>query len=1061
MEQDAPSNLLAQLLVNEAAGLSFTALARKLQLSHNGRLVAVFGAAEGQQTLKVIHDKPYLCTLCGACFTHTTQLRCHAQAKHNYMENMSSGGGSLGLERDLDISSPGPASTVGQRRLSSETNYSDANLNSESSELLKSALASSDSLPSFSEVEMKKAKRESAVLSDGEVETDREGCTGDLPECTHCSKSFVGQKNLEAHDIKHCGKEMHKCSACKIAYVPKVIGPSTSEDRPEEAVNQQYLMNSEGSNFTHNHDEGDGAKVDIELEDGQGIDCVLCGETFGILQHIITHIHAYTSFPCTFCDGEFPSMRDLGWHCKQKHDLLLVRCPFCSRGFREYSHLAFHMREHKGHLFCKICKVQCLSRNSYNKHLEIHEMNTGELEELPEEGEDDESDEMSEGSSQKEKEKHTCHICSKPFNSFYSIFHHMRREHPMESLPSYNQDLIKRRFVCKKCGFAFRRKDTLERHELIHKRGDYPRRRPPSKPIIKPRPGNILCTICNRAFSRATNLEAHMEEAHPEECDDAVKGKKKYCCDLCGKLLMSQKSLDRHILVHQEPKFTCPICDKKLKHAETLKTHMRTHTGEKPYNCDICNQSFAQRSTYVQHMCIHSGERPHECDICNKKFIRRTELRVHQAKHTSMRLFPCSHCSKTFKTEKHRKIHETQLHSANAQSYMCEKCGKSFTWASGLKAHACSHIGEAPYKCQECDKSFSQALFLKRHMHVHTKPFKCEQCYEGFKNKADLKNHTAKMHGSGSPSNQTQSIVPTQVQELISDHSWKTNKMMLDMPVDPNSPLSSPMPAPGPSQHTVPSQIQQPTLQQGQSHSPQVPVSMPTQVQGSIPHHAHVQPQGQIPAQMQSQMPQGQMSSSLTNQVHTSGQAQNQGHVRMSYSNRALMSLPNQASMSLPNQATASHSNQVSLSHSNQIPMSLPNHNPMPRSNQGGLMSLSNPAQMHRMSHTMSHPNQMQSPLTNQMPPSHQGLPQVPHRTQVPNHQAPMSLPHQGQASLPGQVQAPMSGPGHGPGLGQPHHHYLPNPMMQDRNMYAEQQYHVQDSTNQAIAAMLTHMSSL
>lgn len=915
-------------------------------------------------------------------------------------------------------------------------------------------------------------KKESAALSDGEVETDREGTTGDLPECTHCSKSFAGHKNLEVHDIKHCGKEMHKCSACKMAYLPSAKGPSTGEDQPEEPVNQQYLMNSEGSNFTHNNDEGEGAKVDVELEDGLGIDCVLCGETFGILQHIITHIHAYTSFPCTFCDSEFPSMRELGWHCKQKHDLLLVRCPFCSRGFREYSHLAFHMREHKGHLFCKICKVQCLSRTSYTMHMEIHEVNT-ELDLTDDDGDED-SDEMSEGSSQKEKEKHTCHICSKPFNSFYSIFHHMRREHPMESLPSYNQDLVKRRFVCKKCGFAFRRKDTLERHELIHKRGDYPRRRPPSKPIIKPRPGNILCTICNRAFMRPTNLEAHMEEAHPEECDEAVKEKKKYCCDLCGKLLMSQKSLDRHILVHQEPKFTCPICDKKLKHAETLKTHMRTHTGEKPYNCDICKHSFAQRSSYVQHMCIHSGERPHECDVCNKKFIRRTELRLHQAKHSNVRLFPCNSCSKTFKTEKHRKVHETQLHSEKAQSYMCEKCGKSFTWAAGLKTHACSHIGDAPYKCQECDKSFSQPLFLKRHMHIHTKPFKCEQCFEGFKNKTDLKNHTAQMHGPGTTtSNQTQSMVPTQVQELISDHSWKPNKMMMDMPVDPNSPLSNPMSVPGPSQHTVPSQIQQPTLQQGQlshspqvqsSHSPQVQVSMPTPVQGTISHHSHVPTQGQIQGQMSGQLPgqvpgqmPGQMSSSLTN--HTTGQ----GHVRMSYTNRAPMPLQNQATMSLPNQATASHPNQASLSHSNQIPMSLPNHIPMSRSNQVGPMSLSNQSHMHRMSHSVSVPNQMQQALANHMPPSHpsQALSSIQHRTQVPNHQAPMSLPHQGQSSLPGQVQAPMSGPGPGSVLRQPHHHYLPNPMMQDRNMYAEQQYQVQDSTNQAIAAMLTHMSSL
>lgn len=1077
MEEEAPSNLLARILVDDCAGLSLTALAQKLQLSHNSRLVAVYGSSEGQQTLKVVRDKPFLCILCGACFTHTTQLRCHAQAKHGYGENASSAG-SLAYESNLDLRNfrrraSGPSTNSGGDE--GERRPDDAEFSPKDSDILKTALTGDDDESSlFPEVARVKVKKEYTSLSDGEVEDEGEAGTGELPKCLHCDKSFVSQEKLFQHEFKYCGKDMHKCFPCRNAYLPpnNTHPPrtTTSAEVSDESAtqNQQYLLNSGGSNFNQECSVGPGdasggesSKAKPEVEDGQGIDCVMCGETFGILQHMITHIHAYTSFPCTFCDSEYPSMRDLGWHCKQKHDLLLVRCPFCSRGFREYSHLAFHMREHKGHLFCRICKVQSLSLNSYTTHMESHRIPDDDDYSGSGLGDDLQGEDDDDSNGQKEKDKQVCHICSQTFNSFYSIFHHFRREHPSESLPSYNQDLIKRRFVCKKCGFAFRRKDTLERHELIHKRGQHPRRKPPARPIVKPRPGTIMCLICDRAFMRPSNLEAHMEQAHPDECDDNVKGKKKYCCDLCGKLLMSQKSLDRHILVHEEPKFTCPICDKKLRHAETLKTHMRTHTGEKPYVCDICNQSFAQRSTYVQHMCIHSGERHHSCEICNKKFFRKTELKIHLAKHTTSRSFPCNFCSKSFKTEKHRRVHESQLHATNTPSYMCEKCGKSFTWASGLKAHACSHQGDAPYKCQECSKSFSQPLFLKRHMQVHTKPFKCEDCYEGFRSKTDLRNHVLQAHGPGTSNNQVQSMVPSQVQDLIQDHSWKPNRMMMDMNVEPDGPLTAQLPGPlsGPTQQ-APLQGQLQTTNQSQmqsSHSPQV------QVQGNLLGHVGASNQNQNQTHM------GQIPPSMSNAPQVSS---HHGHsqVPVSLSNHAPMSLPIRSPMSLPNQPQISHPNQPPMNHPNQAQMNPPqNQSRLPHPNQGPIphhnqapMSLPN-----RGHNPMSLPNHMTNHLPNQPPMSRLNHIQMSHpnhnpmslqpRVQVSLHnQLPNSLPNQGQVSLPRHMQGPLPGPH----PGHPQHPYLQDPMMQDRSLFGDPQFQVQES-NQTIAAMLTQMSSL
>ncbi|KZT60937.1 hypothetical protein CALCODRAFT_409394, partial [Calocera cornea HHB12733] len=50
-------------------------------------------------------------------------------------------------------------------------------------------------------------------------------------------------------------------------------------------------------------------------------------------------------------------------------------------------------------------------------------------------------------------------------------------------------------------------------------------------------------------------------------------------------------------------KFQCSVCEKAFPKASTLQTHMSTHTGERPYECPVkgCGKRFSVQSNMRRH----------------------------------------------------------------------------------------------------------------------------------------------------------------------------------------------------------------------------------------------------------------------------------------------------------------------------------------------------------------------------------------------------------------------------------------------------------------------------
>ncbi|KAK3600951.1 hypothetical protein CHS0354_004159 [Potamilus streckersoni] len=87
-----------------------------------------------------------------------------------------------------------------------------------------------------------------------------------------------------------------------------------------------------------------------------------------------------------------------------------------------------------------------------------------------------------------------------------------------------------------------------------------------------------------------------------------------------------------------ESKFLCPICSEALTNSHDLTVHIRSHnttsSGNQSNSCTICGKLLSSQSSLDRHMLVHSGERPFKCQICKMSFTTNGNMHRHSRIHT-------------------------------------------------------------------------------------------------------------------------------------------------------------------------------------------------------------------------------------------------------------------------------------------------------------------------------------------------------------------------------------------------------------------------------------------
>ncbi|XP_061078058.1 transcriptional repressor CTCF-like [Conger conger] len=284
---------------------------------------------------------------------------------------------------------------------------------------------------------------------------------------------------------------------------------------------------------------------------------------------------------------------------------------------------------------------------------------------------------------------------------------------------------------CHLCGRAFRTVTLLRNHLNTHT-GTRPHK----------------CGDCDMAFVTSGELVRHRRYKHTHE--------KPFKCSMCDYCSVEVSKLKRHIRSHTgERPFQCSLCSYASRDTYKLKRHMRTHSGEKPYECYICHARFTQSGTMKMHILQKHTENvaKFHCPHCDTVIARKSDLGVHLRKQHSYieQGRKCRYCEAVFH-ERYALIQHQKSHK-NEKRFKCDHCDYACRQERHMVMHKRTHTGEKPYNCSHCEKTFRQKQLLDMHFRRYHDPnfvptsFVCTKCGKTFTRRNTMARHTESCSG--------------------------------------------------------------------------------------------------------------------------------------------------------------------------------------------------------------------------------------------------------------------------------------------------------------------------
>ncbi|XP_052266179.1 gastrula zinc finger protein XlCGF52.1-like isoform X2 [Dreissena polymorpha] len=296
---------------------------------------------------------------------------------------------------------------------------------------------------------------------------------------------------------------------------------------------------------------------------------------------IIETVNQTTKFTCLICCQDFSCKTSYAGHVRTCDLNKSFRCRECDCTFQTENQYVNHKQEHgAGQLFhCNKCDKVYKSKKSLNNH--SRSMHTNNRYQCKICGK---FFNYSHGLARHEKSHsdirdYKCSFCDKAFKNKKDRVNHENNMHTKEN-----------QYICHLCGKTTASPTVYRNHMRKHE----------GKPIKLAR----SCRYCGESMTNYTALVRHIMKLHEQEdLDHKVPLLRR--CPVCSKVFPQRSIKiheDSHVGIKR---FTCNCCQRRFSCAPNLQAHLRTVHRDTPMFCAMCSVHFTNRMAWNNHLASH------------------------------------------------------------------------------------------------------------------------------------------------------------------------------------------------------------------------------------------------------------------------------------------------------------------------------------------------------------------------------------------------------------------------------------------------------------------------